>query len=97
MAVQAAFWFHPLVWWLGARLVDQRERACDEEVLRLRYAPQVYTESILNVRKFYIESPLVCVPGVTGANLKKRIETIMKNESGASRVSAVSSSWPLVA
>ena len=33
MFVEAMFWFHPLVWWLGARLVEERERACDEEVL----------------------------------------------------------------
>ena len=33
MLVEAIFWFHPLVWWLGSRLVDERERACDEEVL----------------------------------------------------------------
>jgi bla regulator protein blaR1 len=82
MAVQAAFWFHPLVWWLGARLVDERECACDEEVLRLGNTPQVYAEGILNVCKLYLESPLACVPGVTGANLKRRIETIMKNRIG---------------
>ena len=33
MVVEAIFWFHPLVWWLGARMVEERERACDEEVL----------------------------------------------------------------
>ena len=33
MLVEAAFWFHPLVWWIGSRLVDERERACDESVL----------------------------------------------------------------
>ena len=33
MLVSAVFWFHPLVWWIGARLVDERERACDERVL----------------------------------------------------------------
>ena len=33
MLVQAAFWFHPLIWWLGARLIRERERACDEMVL----------------------------------------------------------------
>jgi bla regulator protein blaR1 len=27
--VQAAFWFHPAVWWIGKRLIDERERACD--------------------------------------------------------------------
>jgi bla regulator protein blaR1 len=77
MMVQAIFWFHPLVWWLGARLVDERERACDEDVLRLGNPPQVYAEGILRVCKFYLESPLVCVAGVTGSNLKKRIEGIM--------------------
>lgn len=77
MAVQAAFWFHPLVWWLGARLVDERERACDEEVLRLGNRPQVYAAGILNVCKLYVESPLACVSGITGAGLKGRIGSIM--------------------
>jgi bla regulator protein BlaR1 len=77
MAVEALFWFHPLVWWIETRLVEERERACDEEVLRAGSDPEVYAEGILNVCKFYLESPLVCVSGVTGADLKKRIEAIM--------------------
>jgi bla regulator protein BlaR1 len=77
MVVEAIFWFHPLVWWLGARLVEEREQACDEEVLRLGNEPQVYAEGILKVCEFYLRSPLVCVSGVTGANLKRRIEGIM--------------------
>jgi uncharacterized protein (TIGR03435 family) len=79
MIVEATFWFHPLVWWIGARLVEERERACDEEVLRLGSEPHVYAEGILNVCKLYVESPLVCVSGVTGSDLKKRIEAIMTN------------------
>jgi uncharacterized protein (TIGR03435 family) len=80
MGVQAAFWFHPLVWWIGARLVDERERACDEEVLRLGSEPDVYAESILRTCKFFLESPLACVAGVTGSNLKTRIEAIMTHD-----------------
>jgi bla regulator protein blaR1 len=79
MIVEALFWFHPLVWWIGARLVEERERACDEEVLSLGGEPHVYAEAILNVCKLYVESPLVCVSGVTGSDLKKRIEAIMTN------------------
>src|SRR3954467_4860022 len=82
MIAEAVFWFHPLVWWIGARLVEERERACDEEVLRLGSEPQIYAEGILNVCKLYVESPLVCVSGVTGSNLKKRIEAIMSNHKG---------------
>ncbi|HEY6346803.1 MAG TPA: M56 family metallopeptidase [Bryobacteraceae bacterium] len=79
MAVQAIFWFHPLTWWIGTRLIDEREKACDEEVLGLGYKPGVYAESILAICKLYLESPLACVSGVTGSDLKKRIEAIMKN------------------
>jgi TonB family protein len=78
MVVQAVFWFHPVVWWLGARLVDERERACDEDVIRAGAEPQVYAEGILRTCEFYVESPMACVTGVTGSDLKKRIEQIMR-------------------
>jgi bla regulator protein BlaR1 len=77
MVVEAFFWFHPLVWWLGGRMVDERERACDEEVLQLGSQPQVYAESILKICEFCVGSPLACVAGVTGSDLKKRIVNIM--------------------
>jgi uncharacterized protein (TIGR03435 family) len=87
MAVQAVFWFHPLVWWVGARLVDERERACDEDVLHLGSEPETYAESILRTCRFSIESPLACVAGVTGADLKRRIDTIV-NYRGAAQLTA---------
>jgi uncharacterized protein (TIGR03435 family) len=77
MLVEAIFWFHPLVWFLGTRLVEEREVACDEEVLELGSERQVYAESILKICEFCVGSPLACVSGVTGADLKKRIVRIM--------------------
>ena len=77
MAVEALFWFHPAVWWIGVRLIDERERACDEAVVQSCSAAQVYAEGILNVCKHYFESPLECVSGVSGSDLKKRILRIM--------------------
>ena len=77
MFVEALFWFHPLVWWIGWRLLEERERACDEAVLQNVGEPEVYAEGILNVCKFYLASPLRCASGVTGSNLKRRIEEIM--------------------
>lgn len=77
MLVEAVFWFHPLVWWLGARLIDERERACDEDVLEFGSERHVYAESILKVCEFCVGSPLACVSGVTGADLKKRMVHIM--------------------
>jgi uncharacterized protein (TIGR03435 family) len=80
MLVETIFWFHPLVWWIRARLMEERERACDEEVVRMGGEPQIYAESILKVCEFYLASPVPCAAGVTGGELKKRIEGIMTNQ-----------------
>ncbi len=77
MVVEAIFWFYPMVWWLGARLLEERERACDEQALELGTDRHVYAESILKVCEFCVESPLACVSSVTGADLKKRMVAIM--------------------
>jgi uncharacterized protein (TIGR03435 family) len=77
VAVGTIFWFHPAVWWIGRRLIEERERACDEAVLGQGSRPETYAQSILNICKFYTELPLACASGVTGADLKKRIREIM--------------------
>ncbi len=77
MIVETLFWFYPPVWWIGSRLIEERERACDEAVLQAGSEAEVYAEGILNVCKFYAESPLKCVAGVTGADLKQRIVRIL--------------------
>jgi beta-lactamase regulating signal transducer with metallopeptidase domain len=82
MVVEAIFWFYPLVWWLGARLIHERERACDEHVLRSVGAPGPYAQGILNVCKRYIESPLASVSGVGSANVRERIDAILANRIG---------------
>lgn len=80
--VEAIFWFHPLVWWIGARLVEERERACDEAVFGQGHDPEAYAEGILRVCRFYLESPLPCVAGVTGSDLKNRVERILARHAG---------------
>ena len=77
MVVEAIFWFHPLVWWIGSRMVEERELACDEEVLRIGCEPTDYVEGILKVCRFYKESSLPCVSGVTGADVKKRLRVLL--------------------
>jgi uncharacterized protein (TIGR03435 family) len=77
MLTAAIFWFYPLVWWIGARLLEERERACDEAVLESGGDRKVYAESILKICEFCVGSPMTCVSGVTGADLKRRIFHIM--------------------
>jgi uncharacterized protein (TIGR03435 family) len=58
-------------------LLEERERACDEDVVSRGAQPDVYAEAILRVCKLYLQSARVCACGVTGATLKRRIEAIM--------------------
>jgi beta-lactamase regulating signal transducer with metallopeptidase domain len=79
MLVETLFWFHPLIWWLGTRLLDERERACDEQVLAGGHSPESYAEGILKVCEHYLAPHLACVAAVSGANLKLRIRGILQN------------------
>ena len=47
MVVEAAFWFYPLLRWIGWQLLAERERACDENVLQAGTNPATYAEAIL--------------------------------------------------
>ncbi len=80
MMVEAIFWFHPLVWWIGSRMVEERELACDEEVLRMGCEPSDYVQGILKVCRLYVESPLPCISGVTGADVKRRLRAILAGD-----------------
>lgn len=77
MVVETLFWFYPPAYWIGKRLMDERETACDEEVLRVIGSPEVYANGILAVCRFCLQPSPVLAAGVTGSNLKKRIEGIM--------------------
>jgi bla regulator protein blaR1 len=82
MVVEALFWFHPMAWWIGARLVAAREQACDEHVVGETAEPLAYAEGIVTICRRYVEAPLMSVPGVGGADIKARIESILANRIG---------------
>ncbi len=79
MIIEAVFWFHPMVWWIGARLMEERELACDEAVLSEGVDPKNYAQLIVQICKQYVQSPLACAPGIAGSSIARRIEVIMKN------------------
>ncbi|HWB33352.1 MAG TPA: TIGR03435 family protein [Acidobacteriaceae bacterium] len=88
MLVEALFWFHPVVWWMERRMVAEREQACDEAVVAMGGDAEAYAESLLSTCRFCIESPLACVAGVTGADLKERVLGIVTGRA------LVRMSWP---
>jgi uncharacterized protein (TIGR03435 family) len=82
LVVETLFWFFPPVWWLERQLVRERELACDQIAITAGSDPKSYAESILRTCELYTESPLTCVSGVTGSDLKKRIAAIVSGHPG---------------
>jgi bla regulator protein blaR1 len=79
MLVEALFWFHPLVWWIGGRLVAERETACDEAVIDQGHDPGTYAEGLLNVCEHHLALSIPLAAGVSGGDLKRRVVTIMRS------------------
>ena len=82
--LKTVFWFHPALWWLEGRLLDERERACDAAVVDLGSEPHAYAAGILKVCNFCLHLPFPSAAGVSGANLKQRVEDIMSARTSSS-------------
>ncbi len=77
IVAETVFWFYPVTWWLGTRIITERERACDEEVVHMGTDTQSYAAGILKVCNFCLRAPAAFVAGVGGSNLAQRVERIV--------------------
>ena len=82
LMVEALFWFHPLLWWIGRRLVEERERACDEATVLAGNDAEIYAQGILNICRCCLRSTPAWVAGISGADLKNRVTRIVRGDNG---------------
>jgi TonB family protein len=75
---QALYWFHPLVWWLAARLREQQELACDDRVLASGAEPGAYAEFLVEMARQLSSTALFgCAMVSSSKNLRGRIMNIL--------------------
>jgi len=60
--------------------LSEREQACDELVLGMRIDPGVYASGIVKVTRFCVNGKLAGASCVTGSNMKRRLEMILKTK-----------------
>lgn len=91
--VEALFWFHPLVWRIGAALLREREAACDESVIQEGHERLVYAQSILNVCRLAVLEKPAALAASTGGDLAQRVACIVGKQPappvGQGRVTAL--------
>jgi beta-lactamase regulating signal transducer with metallopeptidase domain len=74
--VETLFWFHPVVWWMGRQMLEERERACDEAVLESGHDRADYAGGILEVcRHCRARAPLYA--SAASGDLTRRVRYIL--------------------
>jgi len=63
----AVYWFHPLVWLAATRLREERERACDDHVLRAGATPSAYATHLLEIARGLRAAPATSLASVAMA------------------------------
>lgn len=92
----ALYWFNPLVWHAAAALGRERERACDDEVLRLGARPSEYATLLLDLAR----QPAPQWPPATALSMARRsaIEgRLLMILADAVKTPRRSSRWPVTA
>ena len=80
-AVAAALlWFHPLVWLALRRLDVTREQACDERVAEGMSGTETYLDALTKVCRAAIAPRTAGASCMAGANVKERMEHLMRYE-----------------
>ena len=72
----SVYWFNPLSWLTARRMVVERERACDDIVLRHQAAPSDYAQQILEVSAA-LSLGSAAVAMARPSNLESRIRSIL--------------------
>ena len=76
--VETLFWFHPLVWFIGRQLREERERACDEAVIAGGHDPGEYAAGILAVCRHCAAVHSKHAVAALAGDLTQRIRDILK-------------------
>ncbi len=71
--VCAIYWFNPMVWIGAYRLRVERERACDDEVLRMGTRPSVYAGHLLEIAGAF-RAPALSAPAAVAMAKRSQLE-----------------------
>jgi beta-lactamase regulating signal transducer with metallopeptidase domain/HEAT repeat protein len=86
----AILWFNPVVWYAAHRMQVERERACDDEVLRANTLPSQYADHLVEVVRS-LRAPRVTALGAVsfarGSQLEGRVLAVLRPGLDRARVS----------
>jgi beta-lactamase regulating signal transducer with metallopeptidase domain len=78
-AVRAAYWLNPLVWVAARRLEMERERACDDEILRHGIGSVTYATTLLELARAQAV-PTAALAMARESGLAERVRSVMRRD-----------------
>jgi TonB family protein len=79
--VLAAFWFHPVVWWLVSRVRLSREQVVDRQVVKLVGARKPYLHALVEIAAGATVARTLIAPAfLNECQLAERIRALVKEE-----------------
>jgi beta-lactamase regulating signal transducer with metallopeptidase domain len=103
--LEAVLFFHPAVWWLGRRIHDLREHACDDLVIQGGTDRMEYARSLLRVAELRVRDDAragqlaqLALDGGDPSKLRQRIQRIVQsNDEPGVRLNQSRATFSLVA
>ncbi len=94
----ALLWWHPVVWWMRARLLAASELAADEACRSVEDGPRVLAEClVVMARRWVSSSPVAGWQGVHGgrfrSGLGRRVERLLNTDPSAWRPLSIGQRW----
>jgi HEAT repeat protein/beta-lactamase regulating signal transducer with metallopeptidase domain len=79
--VETLLFYHPVVWWISARVREEREHCCDDAALAVCGHPHAYAGALLALAEW--RAPALAPAAVGGGSLLRRVRRILGHDAGA--------------
>ena len=86
--IETLFFYHPVVWWIGSRLREQRELCCDDAAMQTCADPLTYATALLSLEEQRRAAPQLAMAlngQGNGSSLLSRIARILDEKNVAPR------------
>jgi beta-lactamase regulating signal transducer with metallopeptidase domain len=91
VVIETLLFYHPVTWWVSARMRREREQCCDEAAVAMSGDPVIYARGLLTLERLRLSAPTLAL-GATGDGgaLSARIARLLGRGS-------TTSVWPATA
>jgi bla regulator protein blaR1 len=76
--IEILFFYHPVIWWISARVREERENCCDDIALQVNENSLVYAKALSTLGEMQVQTPQMAMAATSKSkNLYKRIKRML--------------------